>query len=189
VSMEGRLELGNLESRKRNLRRQKRKVLPPEPAELKDLRVEGEWATTGGPSDTSTRRPFLIHDSGTDRPDRILVFSSPEQLRQLALAQTWFMDGTFSTAPKIFTQVYVIRVPLDDSAVTCAYAFMTGMSIYKFFIFYLILSGLLYRFNVHTIINNNVIALGLRCHTTTIYACIPYFIHCAVPHACERRAN
>jgi len=128
VSMEARLELGNVESRKRNLRRQKRKALPAEPAELKDLQVDGEWAMTGGPNDTSAQRPFLIYDSGADRADRIVVFSSPEQLRHLALADTWFMDGTFSTAPNIFTQVYVIRVPLDDSAVTCAYAFMTGIS-------------------------------------------------------------
>ena len=33
------------------------------------------------------------------------------------------MDGTFKVAPTIFTQLYVIRVPLADSAISCIYAF------------------------------------------------------------------
>jgi hypothetical protein len=43
------------------------------------------------------------------------------------------MDGTFSTAPKFFQQLYVIRAPLGDSAVTCIYAFLSckTQSIYE----------------------------------------------------------
>jgi hypothetical protein len=101
---------------------QKRAVLPPDPVTLDDFKVEDEWATTGGP----TPQPFLIHDSGAGHADRVIVFSSTEQLRHLAVADTWFMDGTFTVAPRLFSQVYVIRAPLADSAVTCAYAFLTG---------------------------------------------------------------
>ena len=34
------------------------------------------------------------------------------------------MDGTFNVAPLLFTQLYVIRVPLGESAVTYRYAFL-----------------------------------------------------------------
>ena len=35
------------------------------------------------------------------------------------------MDGTFSTAPRIFHQLYIIRAPVGESAVTCIYAFLS----------------------------------------------------------------
>ena len=38
------------------------------------------------------------------------------------------MDGTFNTAPKLFKQLYVIHARLRQSAVTCAYALLTGKS-------------------------------------------------------------
>ena len=38
------------------------------------------------------------------------------------------MDGTFSTALKLFSQLYVIRAPLGDTTVACAYAFLKGKS-------------------------------------------------------------
>jgi len=36
------------------------------------------------------------------------------------------MDGNFALAPRLFTQLYVIRVPLASSYVTCVYALMSG---------------------------------------------------------------
>lgn len=121
---EVRVKLGRTETVKRNLRRQKRGVLPAEPATLADIDISGQWAETGGPNS----QPFLIHDSGSTAAERVLVFSSPTQLRHLATADVWFMDGTFSTAPRIFQQLYVIRAPLGQSAVTCVYALLPGKS-------------------------------------------------------------
>ena len=37
---------------------------------------------------------------------------------------SWYMDGTFNVAPLLFTQLYVICVPLEESAVTCVYVFL-----------------------------------------------------------------
>ena len=51
------------------------------------------------------------------------MFASEIQLRTLASAKTWFMDGTFLMAPSIFSQLYVILIPLGKSAVTAIYAF------------------------------------------------------------------
>ena len=38
------------------------------------------------------------------------------------------MDGTFDSAPILFKQLYVIRVPLGESAVSCVYGFLSGKS-------------------------------------------------------------
>jgi hypothetical protein len=54
----------------------------------------------------------------------MLVFYSPDNLGRLANAQTFFMDGTFSVAPHPCKQLYTIRVPFKDVAVTAAYAFL-----------------------------------------------------------------
>lgn len=106
--------------------RQKRQALPPEPGSLADITLVGDWTTTGG----AERKPFLIHDSGNDEPERMLVFASEAQLRQLAVADVWFMDGTFHTAPLLFKQLYVIRAAVGSSAVSCVYALLTGNQTY-----------------------------------------------------------
>ena len=77
---------------------------------------------------TNDEKPFLIHDSGADSPERMLVFESEVGLTQLAQADTWHMDGTFDSAPTLFKQLYVIRVPLGESAVSCVYGFLSGKS-------------------------------------------------------------
>ena len=119
---EARIEMGNAETIKRTLRRQKRAILPADPLTLEDLKLDGKWTMTGG----LNPQTFLINDSVFGDSDRLIMFSSPKQLRHLALADTGLMDGTFSVSPKHFTQLYIIRAPMGDSAVTCVYAFMTG---------------------------------------------------------------
>ena len=43
------------------------------------------------------------------RRQRILLFASSEQLKMLSNADSILMDGTFSTFPKMFDQVYTIH--------------------------------------------------------------------------------
>jgi hypothetical protein len=50
---------------------------------------------------------FLLADSGPGN-DRILIFGRQKSLDVLFHSKTWFGDGTFRTAPLLFTQVYVI---------------------------------------------------------------------------------
>lgn len=52
---------------------------------------------------------FLIVDKMITRRQRILLFASPEQLKMLFNAETVLMDGTFSTCPTVFDQVYTIH--------------------------------------------------------------------------------
>ncbi|CAF4265967.1 unnamed protein product [Rotaria magnacalcarata] len=53
--------------------------------------------------------PFLIIDKLIARRQRMILFVSDEQLKMLFSAETILMDGTFSSCPKIFDQVYTIR--------------------------------------------------------------------------------
>ena len=52
---------------------------------------------------------FLCIDETIKRKTRMLVFSSDEQLKLLFSSSTILMDGTFSSSPSIFDQVYCIH--------------------------------------------------------------------------------
>ena len=113
-----RAHIENLETIPRDIRKQKRGGLSKDPATLSDFVLEEEWTTTGG----ENPEPFLIHDSGPDVRKRVTVFASQPALQLLSQVDTWYMDGTFSMTPNIFTHVYVIRAPLGGTAVSCVYA-------------------------------------------------------------------
>ena len=53
---------------------------------------------------------FLIYDNGSET-DRMLIFSSN-------IGDSWFMEGTYDTAPSQFSQLYVIRSAVSDPYVT-----------------------------------------------------------------------
>ncbi|CAF4988140.1 unnamed protein product, partial [Rotaria socialis] len=57
---------------------------------------------------------FLIVDKMITRRQRILLFASREQLKMLLDADTILMDGTFSTCPSMFDQVYTIHAVKYD---------------------------------------------------------------------------
>ena len=143
VPVEVRAALGNLESLKRVIRDKKRGDLPKEPSSLKDLELEEKWTHL-------LDQEFLIHDTGKDAPARMMVFATQDGIRHLARSSQWFTDGTFGTAPKLFSQLYVIRAPLGNSTVACVCAFMNGKSqnVYE---------------ELFTAINNKCELLGFDC--------------------------
>ena len=53
------------------------------------------------------------------------MFGTEQGLRHICRST---MDGTHSTAPGIFNQIYIIRAPLGETAVTCVYALLAGKS-------------------------------------------------------------
>ena len=85
ISAEARILAGKRETIRRNLRRQKRGAQPPDPQTLAEIELSEIWKETGGPSP----QKFLIYDSGPAAQKRALIFASPEQLRQLALADRY----------------------------------------------------------------------------------------------------
>ncbi|CAG8467796.1 16919_t:CDS:2, partial [Dentiscutata heterogama] len=47
--------------------------------------------------------------------ERILVFTTTENIRYLSRALYWIMDGTFQTVPTIFYQLYTIYAPVESA--------------------------------------------------------------------------
>ncbi|KAG7177330.1 hypothetical protein Hamer_G000652 [Homarus americanus] len=108
---------------KRTLRNQR--TTPPVPRLLKDLgELPAEFTQIVGPNPEW----FLLYNNGPNVNNRILAFSTSDGLRQLAGADTLYMDGNFAMAPNIFKQLYVIRVPFGDTAITSVYAFLPNNS-------------------------------------------------------------
>ena len=56
---------------------------------------------------TATGERFLLYDN--QREDRILIFATQASLTFLGNSRHWFMDGTFSTVPPQFSQLYTLH--------------------------------------------------------------------------------
>ena len=76
---------------------------------------------TQGKKSTKITLDGNVLDIGKDSCQQIVVFATTDGLKQLAKTFTWFMDGCFDIAPKLFLQRYVIRVPLGQSTISTVY--------------------------------------------------------------------
>ncbi|CAF4789933.1 unnamed protein product [Rotaria sp. Silwood1] len=68
----------------------------------------------------------------TDGTERILLFTTSENLKWLQEAKFWIMDGTFKTVPTLFRQLYSIHAPAGGNVnfriVPLVYALMSNKS-------------------------------------------------------------
>jgi len=89
---------------KRTVRRirQKEQAAPPNPKTLLELIIPDDYRTT------FDGKPFLLFDSGPVE-NRILIFSTQKNLQLLQKCEHWFADGTFSTSPNLFYQIYTVH--------------------------------------------------------------------------------
>ena len=124
MTQEGRLAMGKINTVKRYVQRKRQEGRPKDPESLRDLEISGEWTMTRGNDPV----PFLIHDNGTEARNRIIIFATENAMHHLAKSDIWFMDGTFTSAPALFEQIFVIRASLADSAISCVYGFLSGKS-------------------------------------------------------------
>ena len=67
---------------KKMIQRVRKGQVPPVPASLSELTIEGECAQISGP----TPEPFLIYDNGQESDSRKVVFASPPALHTLSTA-------------------------------------------------------------------------------------------------------
>ena len=97
-------KLPKLDSLKRTIQRQRvrQQAAPVQPTSLEQLTLPEEYKRS------SKGEQFLLHDSGPET-QRILIFGTQRNLEMLQLSSVWLADGTFKTAPLLFTQVYVIH--------------------------------------------------------------------------------
>ncbi|CAM4906215.1 unnamed protein product [Rotaria socialis] len=75
---------------------------------------------------------FLLYDK-MRRNKRILIFATDDQLRVLFKAKHILMDGTFTSCPPFFDQVYTLHAIKFEQSFPCVFALLTGRSssIYK----------------------------------------------------------
>lgn len=85
---------------------------PKNPSDLTELILKEEYR------ETVAKKPFLVYDSfdsleeelsGEYVKDRMLIFTTRENLKFLSLCDEYFMDGTFSVTPPLFKQLYSIH--------------------------------------------------------------------------------
>lgn len=77
---------------------------------------------------TFSNEKFLQYDSGILDEQRIVIFSTETHLNHLKYSNTWFCDGTFSSSPKKFTQIYVIMAKIRNLNIPLVYIFMKRKS-------------------------------------------------------------
>lgn len=98
----------------KTVRRQRKHNYPTAPTSLKEL-VLPEIITSDGEN-------FVFYDNGPDAPDRLIVFGTQTAIDFMATCPILFMDGTFSTSPPLFEQLYVIHGSRDGWRAPLLYA-------------------------------------------------------------------
>ena len=136
-------QLPEREALAKAMRRERRRHLPTNPRSLRELEDLPERFRR-----TFLGEHFLMYDSRDDNVeekeeeqqqdegrDRVLVFSTRRNIELLCASPTWFMDGTFKTAPTLFTQIFTILglrrrnvVDGEGLAVPLVYALLTRKS-------------------------------------------------------------
>ena len=66
-------------------------------------------------NNAGTKTLFLLHDSGIDDPQRIMVFRLEKALDWLGQIVKWAIDGTFTSAPHLWFQLVTILVVLSQN--------------------------------------------------------------------------
>ena len=103
---------------KRTIQRQRRQFIPETPKSLDDLTIPDDWQTT------THGTQFLLCDVQLES-DRLIIFCTDGNLRQLCRSHVWYGDGTFSVAPKHFYQLYTVHWVVMGQLLPLAYCLLT----------------------------------------------------------------
>lgn len=124
-SQEVNTSLPSNEALRKSIKRVRRADFPSEPESIEDIDIpEDMKVTLDGVN-------FLVKDSIVGE-DRILLFTTATNVRNLGESRLWIMDGTFKTVPTLFRQLYTIhgRVGGNDNSriMPLIYALMSSKS-------------------------------------------------------------
>ena len=67
---------------------------------------------------------FLLHNSGPQDENRVIVFATLPGLDLQSLSDDLFCDGTFSTAPYVFNHIYTIHASVEGCLIPIVYALL-----------------------------------------------------------------
>ena len=108
-------EVPHFSAIKTMLYRQRHKTLPRLPKTRQEINLEGEWTRTEG-GDVFLRR--------VEGREPILLFTTDRNLDLLCEADVVFSDGTFSTAPKLFDQLYTFHTESQGHMLPLVYSLL-----------------------------------------------------------------
>lgn len=111
--------LPNILSLKRSIQRLRRTIndLPREPSSFAEIAIPENSIRTLSDS------AFLLFDN-QDFNERILIFATESSFNLLSQSSEWFCDGTFKTAPLLFTQLYSIHITINRKMVPVVYCLL-----------------------------------------------------------------
>lgn len=120
ISESASVNLPSMNAMRRNIRaaRQDRNI-PPQPVNIvaiPDIPQEYQITENG--------EQFLLFDSGSGDPERIIIFASPLGINQLATSEHWFADGTFKVCPEVFYQLYTVHAEQGGRIFPCVFALL-----------------------------------------------------------------
>ncbi|XP_057336357.1 uncharacterized protein LOC130674920 isoform X2 [Microplitis mediator] len=121
VNLGSRRDLGRTVARIRKVNNN----IPVSPTTLKDLIVPPRYSVT------AKGEPFLLKDIKIDtkkRSERLLIFSTDQNIRYLKQCKILFADGTFKTLPTMFYQLYTLHARIKDKALPLVFVLTTGKS-------------------------------------------------------------
>ena len=114
-------KLLTLYSIKSSLYRIRRSRLPPFPKSRDEVCFEGEWAKT------HAAEQYLMTEDG-DGGDKIIIFSTSDNLRHLSESEKIYVDGTFQTCPRLFYQIFTLHSMKYGKQFPFAYCLLPGKS-------------------------------------------------------------
>ena len=123
ISQSSLAAIPNMAALRKMIHRKRNSVMnaPSNPADLQQLFVP-ECYRICVPQ-PGVQENFLLCDSGRGR-DRILIFGRQSWLQHLVTCDMWFADGTFSIAPSLFCQIYIIMAKKHGVVHPAVYALL-----------------------------------------------------------------
>ncbi|XP_076039036.1 uncharacterized protein LOC143024139 [Oratosquilla oratoria] len=108
---------------RKTIKRKRRAVSapPPTPVDLQELELPHQYKIYI--PEEGREENFLIGDSGPGL-HRILLFGRESWLQHLQSSDTWYGDGTFKIAPRLFSQVYIILAKKFNGVIPIIYALL-----------------------------------------------------------------
>ncbi|XP_071093077.1 uncharacterized protein [Haliotis cracherodii] len=91
-------------------------AFPRSRSAVQPVDIEEKW------SETTDGRPFLLFSDGDD--DKILAFSTAEQIQAPQEADTLYVDGTFTACPGLWDQVYIIHARVGPNTFPLVFALL-----------------------------------------------------------------
>lgn len=113
-------ELPNWEGLRTRAKRMRSKFMPPLPATIDDVDINGPWA------ETWKSQRFLSH---IDNDWGIVVFTTNRMITALQRCDTLFIDGTFRTAPFPYMQFVTIHGLYHGHVIPLVFALLTNKTV------------------------------------------------------------